>query len=163
MPQILTELEDIESAYANAEYIIAYEKMRNFCRKNEVDEKFTQAALNILSRHNDLELSIMNGSLDLTQQNIQKQEIRISFQTLNREIKRRFNPTPNTSGYKTHAIRFEEKREDLKKTLSEIESDSIECECDAKSRLLQEISNELKKAIAHFRHLIKQFKAVQEL
>jgi DNA repair ATPase RecN len=162
MQEIIIELKLIEEHYINGRYTQTYQALYQLCSDNKQCGEFSPAAMSILSRHNDLENSIMAISLELSQQELRKREICQAFEKLIFQLKRHFNPHhAQPSAYEEQEKRMKEQRTMLRKSLMTVEDDLCDCGNPHKSELLQQIKEQLQKIIEYFTNLIKQFRMVK--
>lgn len=154
------EIELIEEHYHNARYDKAYETLCQLC-KNEACSEFYDKASTVLSRYNNLQDEIIEGYLDLTQQEQRKREIGAAYIVLIVKIKKRFDINNGFSNYEEQAIRMKENQNLLRKTLLEVEEDYDDCQCEHKSKILEKILDDIRATIKYFRELIKNFKLIQ--
>lgn len=162
MIDIIVELRVVEEHYVNGRYLQTYETLYRLCCDNKHCEEFSQSAMSILSRHNDLERSIATFSLELSQQDQRKREIDIAFQILISKMKKVFCPQQADSAYEEQALRMREQRTMLRKSLMAIEDDITDCINQKKIELLQQIKEQLLKVIEYFSNLIKTFRMVKD-
>lgn len=162
MQEVIVEIKIIEDHFARADYPRAYKVLCDLCISNMQCGEFSTDASGILSRYNDLENQIINGLLDLTNQQVKKNEISQSYSLLLRRIKTSFKDIP-TSSYEEHAKRMKEQRDMLRKSLMAVEDDLCECESPEKNDLLLQIKEQIEHLIEYFKNLIKNFRAVKAL
>lgn len=160
MQEVIVEIRVIEAHYAKARYPEAYQALRDLCTNNTHCQEFSSDAAGILSRYSDLENNIINGLLDLAQQELKKNHIRQSYDLLLRRIKVQFQDTP-PSCYEEQAMRMKEQRDMLRKSLMIVEDDLCECDNPKKSDLLRQIKEQIEQLIAYFKNIIKDFRAVK--
>lgn len=163
MQSILVELKIVEEHYVNGRYLQTYDTLYCLCRDNQQCEEFSQAAMSILSRYNDLENSIANISLELSQQEMRKREINLAFEKLIVQMKRRFNVLQSSSSvYEDQAKRMKEHKDMLRKSLMAVEDDITECDNPKKTELLEHLKNQLQQIIEYFSNLIKTFRMAKD-
>ncbi|MCI5194566.1 MAG: hypothetical protein D3915_15880 [Candidatus Electrothrix sp. AU1_5] len=80
------EVENIRCHFIAARHLEAYQALSDLCRNNEKFNEFSAAADDILSRYNEIEQDIIFGRLTLAEAKIQKEQIKISYQTLMKNI-----------------------------------------------------------------------------
>ncbi|MCP4698967.1 MAG: 5'-methylthioadenosine/S-adenosylhomocysteine nucleosidase [Gammaproteobacteria bacterium] len=160
MQEIIEEIKRIEEHYIYACYDEAYLALYQLCNKNRSCATFRSYAAGILSRHNDLNKAIINGSLKLRRQEIKKDEIRNAYDLLIKQIRKQFEHY-QPAAYEEQAMLMKKNRDTLRITLHQIADDLKECKHEGKSTILREIFAQLEQVIDYFGNLVNNFKALQ--
>nr|VFK53475.1 MAG: hypothetical protein BECKTUN1418F_GA0071002_10225 [Candidatus Kentron sp. TUN]VFK54813.1 MAG: hypothetical protein BECKTUN1418E_GA0071001_10235 [Candidatus Kentron sp. TUN] len=163
MQKIIIEIRIIEDYYVQAHYPEAYEALHELCRNNRHCEEFSQGAMSILSRYNDIESATISGTKSLSEQDLSKRAIGAAFGTLIGQMKRCFNPQQSGPTYEGHARHMKEHRDMLRKTLMTLEEDDQVFSNPKKTALLSTIKEQLAKVIKYLRELSHNFRMVADL